>query len=74
MKYWTTLIIAKDPFTGQLKNYSTSPVPGETKQDAELYCQNNGLGFCKIVGESFGEQDCSMEVEKAVINKNILSN
>ena len=58
MKLWVTEIEAKDHFTGQLKKYGGPEVPGICKSDADLYCQNNGLGYCKVVGELVAEIPC----------------
>ena len=51
MKYWTTEIRAIDPIDGYLKNWCGPNVPGESWEDAEKYCQENGLGYCRITGE-----------------------
>lgn len=51
MKMWTTEIIAIDPNDEVLKTWCGPNVPGLDWEDAEHYCQNNGLGYCKIVGE-----------------------
>lgn len=49
MKF-TTSIKALDPQTGELKTWCGPHVPGISFNDAEVYCQNNGLGYCKIEG------------------------
>ena len=51
MRYWTTHIKAIDPADGQLKTWFGPNVPGITYEDAELYCEQNGLGYCKVIGE-----------------------
>lgn len=58
MKHWVTEIKAQDPFTGELKIYGGPNVPGFTYKDAEAYCQMNGLGYCKVIGELVAEIPC----------------
>lgn len=58
MRIWCTEIEAKDPFTGQLKKWCGPDVPGINVADAERYCQENGLGYCKIAGELVAEIPC----------------
>jgi hypothetical protein len=58
MKLWCTEIEAKDPFTGQLKKWCGPEVPGICHNDAERYCQDNGLGYCKVTGELVAEIPC----------------
>lgn len=58
MKKWATEIKAIDPKTGELKKWCGIEVPGINLEDAELYCQNNGLGYCKVIGELIAEIPC----------------
>ena len=55
MKLWVTTIRAIDPISNRIENYSGPNVPGITSQDAEYYCQTNGLGYCKVEGELIAE-------------------
>ena len=55
MKLWVTNIRAIDPRDGELKNWGGPHVPGITHKHAEQYCQDNGLGFCEVLGELVGE-------------------
>ena len=50
MKKWVTSIMALDPITNEMKKWCGPEVFGETLKDAEDYCQNNGLGYCKVEG------------------------
>lgn len=50
MNLYTTTIKAICPNDGKLKEYSGPYVPGITFKDAENYCENNGLGYCKVDG------------------------
>lgn len=51
MRYWATEIKAIDPTDGQWKTWGGPNVPGINQEDAERYCQQNGLGYCEVVGE-----------------------
>lgn len=58
MRMWVTEIQAIDPSTGEFKKWCGPNVPGLNLADAELYCQNNGLGYCKVLGELTAEIYC----------------
>ena len=58
MKLWQTAIDAIDPADGLLKTWVGPHVPGITKAVAEWYCQQNGLGYLRIVGELVKEIPC----------------
>jgi hypothetical protein len=51
MKKFTTEIRAIDPNDGELKVWQGPNIEALNWQEAEMYCQNNGLGYCKVVGE-----------------------
>ncbi|MDO6389051.1 hypothetical protein Q4E40_02845 [Pontibacter sp. BT731] len=53
MKQWVTEIMALDPTAPErgLVKYGGPEVPGNTQEEAEVYCQENGLGYCKVIGE-----------------------
>lgn len=55
MKLWVTEIRAIDPNDGELKTWAGPHVPGITWRFAEEYCQNHGLGYCKVIGELVAE-------------------
>ena len=55
MKLWLTEISAYDPATGQMKEWGGPNVPGINLVDAKRYCQMNGLGYCKVLGELIEE-------------------
>ena len=48
--FWSTEIEAIDPKTGKLTKWSGPIVPGISWQDAEGFCQRNGMGYCKVSG------------------------
>lgn len=55
MRLWVTKITAIDPMSGELCEYIGPNVPGINWDDAEDYCQQNGLGYCAICGELIAE-------------------
>jgi len=55
MKLFTTTIQAIDPSDGELKLWGGPNVPGISFKDARFYCDNNGLGYCEILGELVAE-------------------
>lgn len=57
MKKWLTEIEALDGRTGEFKKWGGPNVPGLTAQDATEYCHDNGLGYCKVIGELIAEVD-----------------
>jgi hypothetical protein len=51
VKRWCTEIKAIDPSDQVMKTWCGPNVPGETEDQARKYCDDNGLGYCKIIGE-----------------------
>ncbi|MFZ2432493.1 MAG: hypothetical protein WAW57_15245 [Lutibacter sp.] len=51
MNLYVTKIIAIDPQTKILTEYCGPFIPGISFEDAENYCQTNGLGYCEVVGK-----------------------
>ena len=51
MTEWTTEIQATDPIDNELKLWQGPNIPGESIEDAIEYCNENGLGYCKVVGK-----------------------
>lgn len=58
MKTWCTEILARDPLTGEFKRWCGPNINGISMEDATNYCQQNGLGFCEVVGELVAEIPC----------------
>jgi hypothetical protein len=58
MKTWTTLITAISPVHGDLRSYVGPRVPGLTAEHAQQYCEENGLGYCKVDGQLISEIPC----------------
>jgi hypothetical protein len=55
MKRYCTEVRAIKPGTGELTTYCGPEVPGLTLAHAEQYCQDNGLGYCRVLGELIAE-------------------
>ena len=51
MNVYVTEIKAIDPTTGEMLVWAGPNVPGDSFEAAEKYCQENGLGYCKVVGQ-----------------------
>lgn len=51
MKQFATEIQAIDPKDGKLKRWVGPPIPANTWEEAEDYCQKNGLGYCEVTGQ-----------------------
>lgn len=58
MKIWLTEIMAIDPNDGKLKKWCGPDIKAFTPTLAEQYCQQNGLGYCKVIGELVREIGC----------------
>ena len=50
-----TELIAKDPLTGELKKFGGPDIEAPTWSIAQQYCQDNGLGYLKVVGKKVAE-------------------
>ena len=57
MDLYTTEIEAIDPVTNEIALWQGPYVPGITFDDAQDFCQRNGLGYCKVTGKFIGEID-----------------
>lgn len=51
MILWLTEIIAQDPENKKVKKWAGPKVPGINKDDAQNFCNENGLGYCRVVGK-----------------------
>ena len=51
MKTFVTEIRAMDPISNELRTYCGPEIEAISFKLAEEYCQLNGLGYCKVVGE-----------------------
>lgn len=50
MKKWVTSISAIDPRDGVMKKWCGPEVIAETHEEAQKYCEENELGYCKVMG------------------------
>jgi len=50
MDLFNTEIKAIDPNDGELKYWSGPHIKAISFSDAQRYCNENGLGYCKVIG------------------------
>lgn len=55
MKLWQTEIKALPPGTEEIRTFIGPLIPADTFAEAQDYCNENGLGYCHIVGEFIEE-------------------
>ena len=55
MNIYLTELRAEDPKSGHLKTWCGPNVPGITIADAQAYCERNGMGYLKVIGELLAE-------------------
>lgn len=70
MDLWVTSIQAVNPKTGNIELWSGPNVPGLSFKDAEKYCDQNGMGYCKVLGRLVA----TIEDEKIIMNDLIKQN
>ena len=58
MDLYSTTIKAISHIDGELKTYVGPNVPGISFADAQNYCENNVLGYCKVDGLLVAEIPC----------------
>lgn len=64
MSIYTTTIVAIDPNTGELKHYAGPNISAISFSDAQRYCENNGLGYCKVEGLLLAEVPCKKDSDE----------
>lgn len=69
MKEYVTEVKAISPTDGELKKYCGPNVPGISFSDAQAFCENNGLGYCKVIGELVAEIPCKPGTHEADFSK-----
>lgn len=57
MKLYVTEIDAIDPKDGEMKVWFGPYISAISFADARKYCDNNGLGYCRVVSELLMEID-----------------
>lgn len=70
MKKWVTEILALDPVSGHLKTYGGPHIDAPTWEEATSFCQANGLGYCRVVGQLIAEVDETTGVKADYDNLN----
>lgn len=57
MKRWVTEVTSIDPANIErgIVRWAGPEIEAETHQDAERYCHENGLGYCRVKGELIEE-------------------
>lgn len=70
MDLYVTEIKAFSPKNNEVKTYCGPHVPGISFTNAQEYCENNGLGYCKVVGLLIAEIPCD-EKENPIWHKMI---
>lgn len=58
MDLYVTEIKAESPLTGEIKTWCGPSVPGISFSDAQQHCEENGLGYCKVIGLLVMEVPC----------------
>lgn len=71
MKYFTTQIKAICPIHKELFTWVGPHVPGIDIKSAQKYCDENGLGYCTVIGELVAEIPCKKGTNKPDFNKTI---
>ena len=51
MKLWVTEIRATIPGTNEIRTWHGPTLIAESAEEAQLFCENNELGYCNVVGE-----------------------
>lgn len=64
IRIWATQILAYCPHSRALFHWQGPHVPGIDKADAERFCQENGLGYCRVVGQVIEEIPCDDKTGK----------
>ena len=72
MNIYTTEILAVNPETNELSKFAGPNVQGLTWQDANKFCQENELGYCRVNGMLISEIDEHTGVE-LFYNQHILN-
>lgn len=75
IKKWSTEILAVDPKTGELTSWFGPIITAISLNDAIRYCNENCLGYCKVIGEYFGSGISKEEaLENAILYSSVQYN
>jgi hypothetical protein len=64
-----TQITAIDPQDGKLKTWSGPCILANSIEDAQEYCQNNGLGYLNVIEEIIGEIPYSISEHASYLSR-----
>ncbi len=70
MNIYCTEIKALD-YTGRMSTWCGPNIEAISFKDAQDYCENNGLGYCKVVGLLVSEIPCKSGSYEADFSKEI---
>ena len=62
MKKFITEIWALNWETNSFELWAGPVIEADTLEEAKEYCDNNGLGYCKVIGEQLSEEDYSTKL------------
>lgn len=62
MKKFITEIRALNYATDSFELWAGPTIEADTIEEAKEYCVNNGLGYCKVIGEQLSEEDYSSKL------------
>lgn len=65
MKTYLTEVLAVSKIDGRVASYAGPRIKANSHEDAEKYCEDNGLGYCKVLGLSIQDIDF---METTIIN------
>ena len=71
MRLYNTEIRAIDPATGELRTFAGPAVQGFTAKHAQAWCNQNELGYCKVLGlisVLIMEDGTEVDIEKVRLN------
>lgn len=60
MPKYVTKITAINPKDGNLYTWLGPYIDADSFYEAQVYCENNGLGYCEVIGEYISEIDESL--------------
>jgi len=57
LRIWLTEIKAICPVDGRLKTFGGPHIEAPSLKLAQEYCQSNGLGYCRVIGELIDDEN-----------------
>lgn len=68
MKTFLTQLRAINNQTGELATYMGMRIPAESHEDAQRYCDENGMGYLRVIGEFIEEIDSDIDYINQKLN------